>query len=76
VRGEGADMLLHLWNSLGMPKDVAAQYGAVTCFGVWVPSPTKPDVLTESACRVIKSHSMAWSATSFTSALATTTSCA
>jgi dedicator of cytokinesis protein 3 len=34
IRGDGAVVLLRLWDALGMPEDLSARYGAVARFGV------------------------------------------
>jgi hypothetical protein len=41
VRGEGAAILLRLWDSLGWPEEVSVEHGAVARYGVCLASEIK-----------------------------------
>lgn len=38
IRGEGASILLRMWDAIGWPEAMSAQAGAVTRYGVSIPS--------------------------------------
>ena len=75
IRGEGAGILLRLWEALGWPETVSAHAGAITRYGVSMSFNFNSYFLT-LYYRATKSHSIPLSAASWIFASVTMISCA